>query len=145
MKEGSKTGQPIRILLAEDNPADQRLLMEALRHHDLEHELHVIANGEDALQAVQAVGQGTLPCPDLLILDLGLPRVDGMEVLQEFRAHQHCKTTPVLVLTSSSSPAQRLRAERLAGVHFMEKPLELDAYLSIGEMIRRFVGRTGCA
>ena len=129
--------KPIHILLAEDNPADQRLLKEALRTNGLHHQMQIVANGEDAMKAAQRAGhdEGT-PCPDLFILDLHLPKVDGMEVLKAFRSNVHCMHTPVLILTSSSSPVERFQVEMLPGVHFLQKPLELDEYLSIGQKVK---------
>jgi two-component system, chemotaxis family, response regulator Rcp1 len=128
---------PIHILLAEDSPADQRLLIEALRTNGLHHQMQVVSNGEDALSAAQSVGtDGGGPCPDLFILDLHLPKIDGMEVLRMFRSNAHCRHTPVLVLTSSSSPTMRLQIENLPGVHFVQKPLELDEFLNIGKKVK---------
>ena len=130
---------PIQILLAEDSPADRRLMTEALHQHHINHEMQVASDGEQALQAVRSAGNGDRPCPDLLIMDLHLPRVDGMQVLRAFRENEHCRNTPVLVLTSSNSPADRDQAERFHGIHFMLKPFELDQYMAIGQTVRNLL------
>jgi CheY-like chemotaxis protein len=136
------TNDPIAILLAEDNPADQRLVAEALTIHELSHTLHIVEDGEEALRTVKIVGYtGQVRCPDLLILDLHLPRIDGLEVLREFRANENCANVPVLVFTSSISPAERSEAERLSGVQFVHKPTELDDFLAVGGLIKSLVGR----
>lgn len=132
--------QPIiKILLVEDSPADQRLFMEALRHHELNHKIHIVNNGEEALRLAHKAGQPESPCPDIFVLDLGLPRVDGIEILRAFRANDNCSDTPVLVLTSSSSPLERSQTEGWGNVYFLQKPLELDEYLAIGKTIRSLI------
>jgi CheY-like chemotaxis protein len=130
----------IQILLAEDSPADQRLFVEALRHHELDHNLHIVNNGEEALRVATKAGHPeSPPCPDIFVLDLGLPRVDGIDILRAFRANHNCSETPVLVLTSSTSPLERSQTEGWENVHFLQKPLELDEYLAIGKTIRGLV------
>lgn len=131
---------PVAILLAEDNPADQRLVVEALTMHELSHTLQIVEDGEEALRAVKVAGRaGQVGCPDLLILDLHLPRIDGLEILREFRANENCANVPVLVFTSSISPAERCEAERLTGVQFVNKPTELDEFLAVGGLIKALV------
>jgi two-component system, chemotaxis family, response regulator Rcp1 len=130
---------PVQILLAEDSPADRRLMTEALLQHHIHHEMQVASDGEQALNAVRAAGNGDKPCPDLLIIDLNLPRVDGIQILRAFRQNEHCRNTPVLVLTSSSSPADRDQAEQFDGIYFMHKPFELDQFLAIGQTVRNLL------
>ena len=94
-----------RILIAEDNPADVRLLGEALKATPLKYDVHLVTDGAEALTAVQLAGSKPgLPCPDLFVLDWHLPRIDGLQVLEAFRANTNCRTTPVLIFTSSVSP-----------------------------------------
>jgi CheY-like chemotaxis protein len=126
-----------RILVLEDNPADVRLLTEALDEHRLNHELHVFNNGEDALHFVEIAGdEGQPPCPDLFLLDLHLPKVDGIEVLRRFRENPHCADTPVVVFTSSLSPEERKAVAQFSGAHYRTKPGALDEFLTIGKFIK---------
>ena len=80
--------KPLHILVVEDNHADVVLFREALQHHDIEYELHVVGDGQSALQFVaQMETSPETPCPDLMLLDLNLPKIDGPAILQEFRKH----------------------------------------------------------
>jgi CheY-like chemotaxis protein len=125
------------ILLAEDNPADQRLISEAFSLHGVVHKLEIIENGADALNAAATAGMaGGVACPDLFILDLHLPYVDGLEVLKAFRENPHCKRTPVLLFTSSVDPVARRVGDTFPGVHFFEKPVDLDAFLALGAVVK---------
>ena len=93
--------QSIQIWMAEDNDGDVYLMREALDAQALRYELHVFRNDEEALDVFQTAGSESHPeCPDLLILDLHLPKVDGRELLRRFRANANCIDTPVLILSS---------------------------------------------
>lgn len=128
---------PARILLAEDNLADANLIAEVLRDNGLHHTLEVISDGEEALRLAGAAGNdGGGPCPDLLVLDLHLPKVDGPEILRRFRANAHCADTPVIVLSSQLSPDEREIVAGFKGVSFVAKPATLADAVRIGEMIR---------
>lgn len=134
--------EPAHILLAEDNPADQRLISESLNFVGLTHTLRVVADGEQAITAARLAGfAGQPPCPDVLILDLGLPRVDGLEVLREFRLNEHCAQTPVIVFSASVSPDQRHAAENYAGVRFIAKPMDLDEFMNFGRTVKTMLVR----
>lgn len=124
------------ILLAEDNPADQRLIAEALKSAGLNPRMHLARDGEAALSAARTAGHSDSPCPDLFILDLHMPRVDGQEVLRAFRANHHCLHTPVIVFTSSMSPADREFVESFNGVKMIAKPTDLDEFLHVGSIIK---------
>ena len=100
----------IRILLAEDNLADILLVKQALRQHEIAHELHVVNDGAAALDYIARIGSlGNPPCPDVLLLDLNLPKIDGPEVLREFRKRGACFQTPVIVVSSSETERDRAR------------------------------------
>jgi CheY-like chemotaxis protein len=134
--------EPAHILLAEDNPADQRLIAESLNFNGLEHVLHVVSDGEQALTAAQLAGSTCqAPCPDVLILDLGLPRVDGLEVLRAFRANEHCIHTPVIVFSSSVAPEHRQAAESYPRVQFVIKPMNLDEFMEFGRTVKNMLVR----
>jgi CheY-like chemotaxis protein len=132
----------IRIFLAEDNRADVVLIREALAVHSVDYELFVAKDGEEALRLVAHMGEpGEMPCPDLLMLDLNLPRVDGIEILQNFRRHPQCARTPVIVVTSSDMPSERESAAAFGISRYFRKPASLDAFLELGAVIKEVVAR----
>jgi CheY-like chemotaxis protein len=133
----------LQILLAEDNRGDVLLVQQALAEHHLPHKLHVVRDGEEALRFVACMGQpGQMPCPDILLLDLNLPKIDGPRVLREFRKHPDCAHTPVVVVTSSDTPDDRARVDALGISRYFKKPSDLDAFLQLGAVVRQVVEET---
>lgn len=128
---------PIRIILVEDNPADVYLLEEALRAHDIAYELEWIADGEQALTRLSGTPNGGQP--NLILLDLNLPRVDGKELLAAIRRTPTLGDTPVAILTSSDSPSDRRDTEALGADCYIKKPPTLDEFLAIGRVIKELV------
>ena len=122
---------PVRILLAEDNPADVYLIEEALREHEVDFKLDVAQDGEQAL-AVLADGIAKF---DVVLLDLNMPKRGGSEVLEKLRGN----STPVIILTSSDSPADQMQAMELGATHYIRKPTGLDDFLAIGAVIKDIV------
>lgn len=134
--------RPLRIVLAEDNEADVLLVRQALREHRVEHELSVVEDGYEALQYVSAIGSSDdFPRPDLLLLDLNLPKVDGVEVLREFRKRPQCGETPVVVLSSSNPERECSQFEDLRISRYFQKPLELDEFMLLGAVVLEVTGR----
>jgi CheY-like chemotaxis protein len=131
----------MRIFLAEDNPADVYLLREALGvDQDTQLELLVVQDGEEALDFVYRRGKfASLPNPDLVVLDLNLPKSDGNDVLKAIRETDEFRDVPVVILTSSDSPKDRDAAERLGANGYITKPSDLDEFLSLGDQLRAFV------
>lgn len=130
------------IWLVEDNEADVRLMEEALHEQSLAFRMHVCRDGEEARRLAGIAGEKDAePCPDLFILDLHLPKVDGPEVLRTFRANRNCAKTPVIVFSSSMSPADRLMVERYEGVSFLQKPIGLDEYMAVGKRVKEALTR----
>lgn len=127
----------VKILLAEDNPADVYLIEEALREHQIPFEITVAEDGEAAIGMIVA---GKLR-PDLIMLDLNMPKRSGGEVLTLLREQPHCRTLPVIVLTSSDSPGDREEALRLGATSYIRKPTGLDDFLQIGGAIKLLLGR----
>src|SRR6188472_3684436 len=116
-----------RILVAEDNPADVYLLREAFSLEGQEVDLVVVSDGEQALEFVQRQGQfSSAAIPDLIVLDLNLPKSDGSDVLRCIRETEAYAGIPVVVLTSSDSPRDRKTIESLAASSFITKPSDLD-------------------
>lgn len=128
-----------QILLAEDNLGDILIIRRALQEHRIEHELHVVKDGAEALAFLSRLGTPGTPCPDVILLDLNLPKVDGPEILEEFRKHPACAKTPVIVVTSSDMPKDRARMAALGVTHYFKKPSDLYAFLQLGELVRQVI------
>ena len=123
--------------MAEDNPGDVLLVQKALQKHQIRHQLHVVRDGAEALEWLAHTGQpGGTPQPDLLLLDLNLPKVDGRQILGELRRHQDCAEVPVIVVTSSDAPKDRERAAELGISRYFRKPMDFEAFLQLGAVVR---------
>ncbi len=134
----------LNILLVEDNPGDVFLVRESLAQHDLEHDLHVATDGEMALKHIAAMGASpAASCPDLLLLDLNLPKIDGAAVLQEFRKHPQCGLTPVIVVTSSDMPKDHAQLAALGISNYFRKPTSFAAFMQLGSVIKQVVEHHG--
>ena len=134
---------PLNILLAEDNRGDVLLVRQALEEHDIEHQLYVVQDGAQAIEFVAQMGKpGGVPCPDVILLDLNLPKADGPEILTEFRKHPECTTTPVIVVTSSDAIKDRARAAELGISRYFKKPSEFDEFMKLGAVVREVVDET---
>ena len=131
-----------RILVIDDNDADVYLLQKAFEHAGLDCEVTVIEDGADALAYVRSEGQyHSLRRPHVALLDLNLPKNEGTEVLEAMRASAHLSTVPVVVLTSSASPADRQRMTNLRVDRFITKPPNLEDFLQIGEVVSELLVR----
>jgi CheY-like chemotaxis protein len=130
----------VHILLIEDNPGDVMLVERALQEHRIVHELHVIRDGGEAIAFLGRMGKrGGEPCPDVLLLDLNLPKVEGPEVLMEFRKHPECLHTPVIVVTSSSTQRERAQMAGLGVSRYFQKPADLDEFLKLGAVVQQVI------
>lgn len=130
----------LQILLIEDNRGDVILVQHALEEHHLVYELQVVSDGEEALRFIQRMGSAGEPaCPDLLLLDLNLPKIGGPEILGEFRKHPACVRTPVIVVSSSDAPRDRMKMDALGVSHYFRKPTEFDAFLGLGVIVKQVV------
>jgi CheY-like chemotaxis protein len=126
-----------RILLIEDNPADVDLLRRAFKSARLECELTLMEDGAEAMAFIRGQGPyAAAPPPDLVVLDLNLPKNDGVEVLQAMRASPQFSSVPVAILSSSSSPRERARVEQFHIGRFITKPPDLDEFLEIGSTLK---------
>jgi chemotaxis family two-component system response regulator Rcp1 len=127
------------ILLVEDNQADIRLTREALREINVNHRLRVAEDGIAALEYLKGVlGDGLATRPDLILLDLNLPRMNGLEVLAIIKSSEQMRSIPVIILSSSSADADVSEAYRLNANSYAKKPLEIDGFFDVMENIRRF-------
>lgn len=131
--------KPVNILLVEDSPGDIRLTQEALKESKLKIDLQVVMDGVEAMDYLNQQGKyKDLPRPDLILLDLNLPRKDGRQVLQEIKEDLKLRVIPVIVLTISKSEEDILRSYDLHANCYITKPLNLDKFLEIVKAIENF-------
>ena len=131
--------RPIEILLVEDNPADVRLTVEVLKDGRILNNLEVVSDGVEALERLGCTGKyGGKLCPDLVLLDLNLPRMDGREVLARMRQDEALARIPVIVLTTSSSEVDVLEAYDLHANCYITKPVELEDFVGVVRSIEEF-------
>ena len=131
--------KPIEILLVEDNAADVRLTEEALREGKVRNNLHVARDGMEALEFLRRQGpHAKATRPDLILLDLNLPRRDGREVLAEIKDDPQLKMIPVVVLTTSSAEADILKSYKLHANCYITKPVDLEQFVSVVKSIDDF-------
>jgi CheY-like chemotaxis protein len=133
------TGKPIEILLVEDNPGDVRLTMEALKGGRVRNRIRVVENGVQAMDFLHRQGHyAAVPRPDLILLDLNLPKKDGREVLGEVKQDPDLKRIPIVILTSSAAEEDILRAYDLSANCYITKPVDLDQFLKVLKSIEDF-------
>ena len=129
----------IDVLLVEDNPGDVRLTREAFREANASIRLHVASDGVEAMAFVRQEGShADAPRPDLILLDLNLPKMDGREVLAQIKRDDRLKTIPTIILTTSGAQADILRSYQLHANAYVSKPLQLDAFQSLVSSINEF-------
>ena len=131
--------QPIEILLVEDNPGDVRLTQEALRDAKVQNRVNVVQDGVEALEFLHQQGAyADAPRPDVILLDLNLPRKDGREVLAEVKADPDLRRIPVVVLTTSEADEDILRAYNLNANFYITKPVDFDQFFKVIHSIESF-------
>ncbi|MGE3357126.1 MAG: response regulator [Acidimicrobiia bacterium] len=131
--------RPIEILLVEDDPGDTLITREALEHSKVANELHCVVNGEDALLFLRRQqGFADAPRPDLILLDLNLPRRDGREVLQEIKADPDLRRIPVVVLTTSQAEEDVLRSYDLHANAYVTKPVDFERFVDVVRQVDEF-------
>jgi two-component system, chemotaxis family, response regulator Rcp1 len=136
MRNGNR---PIEILLVEDNPGDARLTEEALKEGKVRNNLHMARDGVEAMAFLLRDGKHKdAPRPDLVLLDLNLPRKDGREVLAEMKEHPDLRLIPVVVLTTSEAEQDVLRIYELRANCYITKPVDLEKFLTIVRSIEDF-------
>ncbi len=139
MDFGEKGVRPIEILLVEDNPGDVDLTIEALREAKVHNELHVVSDGVEAIAYLRRQGaHAGARLPDLILLDLNLPKKDGREVLAEIKSDPDLKHIPVVVLTSSDSERDVLQSYRVHANCYLKKPTDLERFLEVVRSIEDF-------
>jgi CheY-like chemotaxis protein len=134
-----ETVELVDVLLVEDDPGDVLLIQEAFADNKVRNRLHVVSDGVDALAFLRREGEyGDAPRPDLILLDLNLPRKDGREVLAEVKADDTLTTIPVVVLTTSKAEEDVLRSYKLHANAYVTKPVDFDRFIEVVRQIDEF-------
>lgn len=132
-------GRPVEILLVEDNPGDVRLAKEGLKECKLLNNLSVVGDGVEAMAYLRKEGKyASAAQPDLILLDLNLPRKDGREVLAEIKSDERLKRIPVVILTTSQAEEDVLRSYGLHANCYITKPVDLEQFVKIVQSIHEF-------
>jgi CheY-like chemotaxis protein len=132
-------GQPIEVLLVEDDPGDVLLIREAFDFNKVNNNLNVVNDGEQALDYLRGVGEHVGAArPDLVLLDLNLPRKDGREVLAEVKSDPVLRAIPIVVLTTSEAEEDVLKSYQLHANAYVTKPVDFDRFISIVRQIDEF-------
>ena len=132
-------GKPIEILMVEDNPGDVRLTVEALKETKLSNNLNVVKNGVEALAYLRQEGEyAGVPRPDLILLDLNLPKKDGREVLKEIKQDQKLGRIPVVILTTSQAEEDIFKTYDLHANCYISKPVDLEQFTQVVQSIEFF-------
>jgi CheY-like chemotaxis protein len=131
--------RPIEILLVEDSPGDVELTQEVLRDAKVRNHLNVVSDGEEALRYLRREGRyASAVRPDLILLDLNLPKKDGREVLREIKNDDSLKRIPVVVLTTSQAEQDILKTYELHANCYVTKPVDLDQFITVVQSIEDF-------
>jgi CheY-like chemotaxis protein len=128
----------IEILLVEDNPGDVLLTKRALASGKVLHNLHVAKDGAEALAFLHNVEYGQAPCPDLVLLDLNLPKVSGREVLEKIKSNDALASIPVVVLTTSKADEDILNTYELHANSFITKPVDWQQFMNVVRLIEEY-------
>lgn len=129
----------VQILLVEDNPGDIRLTQEALKEGSINNQLNVVKDGVEALEFLHKKGKyNSAPTPDIILLDLNLPRKDGREVLHEIKNDEVLRMIPVIILTTSDAEQDIVKSYKLHANCFITKPVDLDQFIYIIRQIETF-------
>lgn len=135
----NQNARPVEILLVEDNPTDVLLAEEALERAKVSNKLHVVCDGVEAMAFLRREAPYTdVPRPDIILLDLNMPRKNGMEVLAEIKADENLKTIPVVVLTTSKAEEDILKAYGSYANCYVVKPVTFDQFAEVIKSIEHF-------
>ncbi|MFF3171478.1 response regulator [Streptomyces sp. NPDC057900] len=131
--------QPIEVLLVEDDPGDELMTREAFEDNKIRNTLHVVRDGQEALDFLYRRGEHSeAPRPDLILLDLNLPKYDGRQVLEQIKQDAELSLIPVVVLTTSSAEEDILRSYKLHANAYVTKPVDLDQFIAAVRQIDEF-------
>lgn len=139
MSNQSAIGRPMEILLVEDGLMDARLTIGALRKSDFRHRLTLVRDGEEALQFLFREGRfAQAPRPDLILLDLMLPKKSGLDVLNEVKADERLKDIPVVIMTASEAEEDRVQCDTMNVDDYVVKPVDFDKFVQLVRKLKRF-------
>jgi CheY-like chemotaxis protein len=134
------TQEPLNIVLVEDAAADVFLVRQALEKDGLNFHLRVLEDGEVAVEFIDNLDRNeALPCPDVMLLDLNLPKKTGDQVLERMRNSPKCRQVPVVIVTSSDSPKDRARAALFGATRYFQKPSKLDDFMKLGALVKSVI------
>ena len=129
----------VDILLVEDNPGDQRLTVEAFKESKVHNQIHLAQDGEEAMAFLRQEGKyADAPRPDVVLLDLNMPKKDGREVLEEIKADEDLKAIPVVILTTSKAEEDIIKTYNGHANCYITKPVDLDQFVKVGKSIENF-------
>jgi len=129
----------IDVLLVEDDPGDVLMTREAFEHHKIRNQLHVVNDGEQAMRFLRQLGEyAGAPRPGLILLDLNLPRRDGLEVLAELKGDPGLRLIPVVILTTSQAEEDILRSYALHANAYVSKPVDFERFMDVIRQIDNF-------
>ncbi|KZS67338.1 MAG: response regulator [Mycobacterium pseudokansasii] len=135
----TSAGRPIDILLVEDDPGDELITREAFEHNKVKNRLHVARDGEEGLNYLYRRGKfHDAPRPDLILLDLNLPKYDGRQLLEKIKSDPDLSRIPVVVLTTSAAEEDILRSYKLHANAYVTKPVDLDQFMTAVRQIDEF-------
>ena len=135
----TSASRPIDILLVEDDPGDELITREAFEHNKLHNRLHVAHDGEEGLNYLYRRGEySDAPRPDLILLDLNLPKYDGRQLLEKIKSDPDLSHIPVVVLTTSAAEEDILRSYKLHANAYVTKPVDLDQFMKAVRQIDEF-------
>jgi DNA-binding response OmpR family regulator len=117
-------------------------VLEAFQQHGLDVELVIKKDGEEMLRLLDRIEAGKVPCPDLVLLDLNLPRRSGIEVLRQIRQGSRCGQTPVIIVTSSDAPKDRQLVAHLGANRYFQKPSSFDEFMHLGNVVKEVIAQS---
>ncbi|MET7964030.1 response regulator [Micromonospora zamorensis] len=139
---GADSAQPVRILVVDDDPGDVLMIEEALADSDVEKVIDVVSDGEEAMEFLRAEGRHEhARRPDVILLDLNMPRMDGRQVLGAVKQDEDLRTIPVVVLTTSNADTDIVGSYTLQANAYVTKPIDLDDFNDVVRRIDEFFGR----
>lgn len=132
-------GRPMEILLVEDNFTDAALTIRALERGNVKHRLTLVRDGVEALEFLRREGRfARAPRPDLILLDLNLPRIDGLELLERLKGEEQLSSIPVVIMTGSKDYEDQLRAQHLNVESYVTKPVDMPQFLRLVKELNRY-------
>ncbi|MET9300895.1 response regulator [Micromonospora aurantiaca] len=139
---GQTSPSPVRILVVDDDPGDVLMIEEALADSDVDKVIDVVADGQEAMEFLRREGRHTeAQRPDVILLDLNMPRMDGRQVLGEVKGDESLRTIPIVVLTTSNADTDVVSSYTLQANAYVTKPIDLDAFNDVVRRIDEFFGR----